>query len=1122
MPNDSPLFQVHHAIEQQTLGRNPLLKALVDSGRFEMNATSNLINMPNDKALAHALGVSPHSGGPIKEYRNGLKDAIDDLAATKDGQAALRGDPDALDRIAARVHRLGDTAQIAIINGDLRTNTGLGQTISQARAQTQSFFNNPDGYANQHAPQLDAHGQASPGGRNWALVTHNEARVLTTLQYFQDSGQPLTRGGNIDLQRNVLSQGISDAYHNGRLSLSPGGVLVVENTLGEEAAKPLRMTRGQQGFASMELLMGEASARNLVRSGGLLATGADAIMTARRAAELLEQGNTTAAQSEFNHALARNAGGWIGGGSTALALGGSGFLPAAVVAADALLLSKAFEKGADLADNRAIYRQIDKADVEWQFNGRSWVRQAVFEPTAGGPGNPGERDVVASYEKSQELGAMASAKAVELALGKAPLPQDPFKIPAQASDQRGLDNQDWRRNADTLLWERQVKTSVSGANDRGSYETQIATPERARQLNQEALGRIESNIATGREAIATAYLEGRAAQRAHEHGVDVPAAVESARARPDAVLGSDNRLYQRDGGGQWIGHDGAATGNLAVELGLTQQMRQPSLEQAQQQLAALQAAPAPTAAQTEKNEMLHRYASAGINLNVNPETQQAIALAVQRTLETHGITGRTMQQLQPERQGLYGYDCPIAHYQAGPDGVAHKVAVTSSDELRQAWREIQAQRREQAPVPDAPELRIEALSPQERETFQQALREANRQGVSTLEAQQVASFAAANLHTPTPDESRAPQAAVDVERQRETTPTPDVLMQAASAQAATAPSIAAGRTEQSAPVVHTDPPRTEPEVRTVSKPAEDSAERDARSDQSSSVLPASSVPREQETRLVDTQAQQPSSQRAAPHSTESLIPPQPASSLPDSTQRHASEDQHHRNQALPTELAERVQVASAPKPEAWPAAQHPVMESGTNEVRQTHATPQLAPVPPAADIPSNTVEDLPATGTERVTPSDQPATPQPAMTPMQAGHPDYALYQQVRDGVAALDAKHGREFDETSERMTASLLVLAKGSGLERVDHVLLSNATPQLPAAHNVFVVQGELNDPAHQRARMPTEQAIQIPVEESLQQFNVVSREQQQRVQAQQLEQQLHDEREQQTIQSRAASMG
>lgn len=127
-------------------------------------------------------------------------------------------------------------------------------------------------------------------------------------------------------------------------------------------------------------------------------------------------------------------------------------------------------------------------------------------------------------------------------------------------------------------------------------------------------------------------------------------------------------------------------------------------------------------------------------------------------------------------------------------------------------------------------------------------------------------------------------------------------------------------------------------------------------------------------------------------------------------------------------------------------------------------------------------------------------------TPMQAGHPDHRLYEQVRHGVAALDAEHGRSFDATSERMTASLLVLAKSNGLERVDHVLLSNPTAALPAAHIVFVVQGEPSSHMRQSAAMPTAQAAQTSVEESMQKLNVLSQDQQQRGQEQQLEQQSH----------------
>lgn len=138
------------------------------------------------------------------------------------------------------------------------------------------------------------------------------------------------------------------------------------------------------------------------------------------------------------------------------------------------------------------------------------------------------------------------------------------------------------------------------------------------------------------------------------------------------------------------------------------------------------------------------------------------------------------------------------------------------------------------------------------------------------------------------------------------------------------------------------------------------------------------------------------------------------------------------------------------------------------------------------------------------------------------GHPDHPLYEQIRDGVAALDAKHGRSFDAISERMSASLLVLARDNDLSRVDHVLLSNATAQNPAGHTVFLVQGELNDPSHLRASMPTAQAVQTPVEQSLQQYESVNQEAQQRAMSRELEQQSQEERMQQEVRGRAASMG
>ncbi|WP_369939892.1 XVIPCD domain-containing protein [Xanthomonas medicagonis] len=680
------LFQDHHEIEQQTLKNSKLLAKLQETGRFDIHAQENRIFLPSDPKFAQSLGISPHSGGPLGAYQYGVIKQLEEIQATRDGRAALRGDPEALNRVAQRVEQLRDTLAVGLINNDLNTNTPLGLTPAQASLKTQSFLQNSSDYHQAHTQQLGVLKGLTGVDRGWAGVTNSESRIVTTLSQIQLSNTAIIRGGDIELQRSGLSLAIANAHHDGRVVLSEQGILKVEQTLGEEAAQNLRVPRGQRGEVAMQLLMGEASARGLTRAGGLLATGADAVMTARTASALMEQGNTTAAQSEVQHAIARNAGGWAGGAATSAALGSSsGFVPAALVVGDAILMSKAFDKAVDLKENRDIFHQTDKAGVDWQFNGRNWERQGQLQE---GQGKAVEQDVVASYAKSQELGAMANAKAVEFALGKAPPPQDPFNLPAQPGDRIGLDNQNWHRNPDTEKWERQVKTGVTGADDRGVYEPQIANAEQTQRLNQEALSRIEGNIATGREAIAQAYLESHAAQRGQDYGVAVPAAVESARAQQDRVQGHDGQTYQRNEAGQWLGKDGVATGNLAAELELTNQMRQPSLERAQETLAAIEARPVPTAAQMEHNELLHRYRAAGVDLNAQEHNLQAVELATQRTKDAEGLAGPTIQKLKPNEQGQYGYDSPIAHFKVGQDGVAHQVAVTTSEELRQAKAEL--------------------------------------------------------------------------------------------------------------------------------------------------------------------------------------------------------------------------------------------------------------------------------------------------------------------------------------------------------------------------------------------------------------------------------------------------
>ncbi len=126
-----------------------------------------------------------------------------------------------------------------------------------------------------------------------------------------------------------------------------------------------------------------------------------------------------------------------------------------------------------------------------------------------------------------------------------------------------------------------------------------------------------------------------------------------------------------------------------------------------------------------------------------------------------------------------------------------------------------------------------------------------------------------------------------------------------------------------------------------------------------------------------------------------------------------------------------------------------------------------------------------------------------AIDPSQPGHARHALHCQCRDGVQALAMSPGTTLDDGARaRLTASLTGLAAGSGMERVDHVVVGRGSGDGREGPNVFMVQGNLRDPAHQRAQMSLKQAITTPVEASHRELAAVD--QRQAVQLQQAQQQ------------------
>lgn len=116
--------------------------------------------------------------------------------------------------------------------------------------------------------------------------------------------------------------------------------------------------------------------------------------------------------------------------------------------------------------------------------------------------------------------------------------------------------------------------------------------------------------------------------------------------------------------------------------------------------------------------------------------------------------------------------------------------------------------------------------------------------------------------------------------------------------------------------------------------------------------------------------------------------------------------------------------------------------------------------------------------------------------PAQPGHPDHSMHEAIKSGAQNIYAKHGMPFSESGERHVAALLANAKQSGLTRIDHVVEGVGAK---SGTDIFVVEGDLRDPANKRALVNTEVAAQIPVEKSIQQIDAANQRQDQLAQEQ-----------------------
>lgn len=900
--------------------------------------------------------------------------------------------------------------------------------------------------------------------------------------------------------------------------------------------------------------------------------------------ELNSQGNAAGADSTAAHFVGRNVGGAVGGflGGAGVGLAsGSWTGPGAIATGigGGVLGAYLGERWAEQKDIERVYSQVDPMGRTWTRdpadpNGR-WLRAGEQQQvqssdlgtgvevrpvqTAQGDDVTFRTSYVATGTLERQLNWQAARASYELGLSNPPPPQNPYRLSAHglAEPARSAFETDraFVRDASSGQWELEIKEMVDGRVPNSRHLPVSA--EQGQALDEQSRTVIAQNASNTKAAMAGRYMvaheQGRWGDFGDANNPSIPRAVQDAQASADTLKASDGNAYTRQADGQWVSKgvifDSTANRNLSDELEITWQSQNDGIaglhDIAKQLKDTAQVAPEGIRGQVDA-----LYARHGIE-----RTEQqlaATAVAVEQTLNLQGRTGDVVLELMPDpRTHAPSAESAIATFGEAGGNRMVLTGTTTIEDISRAQSQLRpeaslaaqgAAPADHATTPDVPELRIAALTAKEQDAHRQALQEANRQGSAAVDAQQAASVAvleARGVHVDPVEvlkvdsdlqRGTAPSAAI--EPAREPTPAPAPVI--------TAPSATIVEPE------HT-PPSRESEQRVESRSerqadsaqrAEDAAQQDARKEESA---PTAQAAGPQSASQHEPNVEQSGQvQNASVVSTAAIA----GSTQPVQIQGPKAEPPAHQGRVEPQMLTDALPVRAAAAT-AQDEAVKPLPRPSENEQapRTAQEVPLELPVspPPARGNPEletagPRADEIGGDTTPQAAPPSSPSgeernlpehvEPQPAAlaesNPMQPGHPDHALYQQIREGVEELDAKHGRSFDATSERMTASLLVLAKDNDLSHVDHVLVSNATSSHPAGHTLFVVQGEANDPAHLRASMPTAEAAQMPVEESLLQFDSVSREAQQRALANQQELLLQDERAQQDIQVRAASMG
>jgi hypothetical protein len=678
---DTPVFQGHHVIEQGAYARSPLLQALSEQQLFDLHNPRNLLNLPADQALAAKLNLSPHPGGPLGGYSDGLQLQLRRLQQSPDGQATLRGDRAAAERVAAKVGELTDTLKTGMVNGDLYSNTPQGMTRDQANKHIREFFGNLDEYRQTHSAQIAEIGKMRAQEAVWAGVTRSEGKVAATLDAIdQPNMKPMARDPAAG--RRSLGGAVAQANEFGRLPLSESLEVRLRAAFPSEMPPSLVRAPGMSTSPGMGRTIGAGAAVL-----GAALTVADGVESANRASTLYDMNNATGARSELIHFGARNVGAWGGAllgagfGASVSSPTGPGAVIGGIVGGAVGLVGGT--KIAEYLDHRSIYRQEHPKGTGTFYTFKpdqpelGWRRTATID-LIGVNGQPYEQsqEVVASGFLAAILDRQATTVSLDLMLARPPVPKDPYTLPSAPGDAHSMPPSDWHRDPATGQWKRPLYEWQADASELGSTtlrDIAIADPARAAQLDAASQAILRDNV-----HLAPAAMAARYELAYHDKGwksvqQELPDSAKQALADDGRLVASDGAEYRlrSDGGWERQALFGLTTADanpaIRTELDATRALLQEGLREHRALMAERPEPVPPSPEQRMTGLVVEAYREHGLTL---PEADiKVMALAMLREQSARGINDSYILNLERDsvtRQ--YSPDSPMGFYTRDSDG----------------------------------------------------------------------------------------------------------------------------------------------------------------------------------------------------------------------------------------------------------------------------------------------------------------------------------------------------------------------------------------------------------------------------------------------------------------------